>query len=77
MTKKKELSDIPLEIRAEEAMKKAVDRAIADHKRTGDPIVIWRNGKVVKIPAKQIEVREPDAEYQTLDKKEKKRGPGK
>jgi len=57
--------------RAEEALKKAVAKAIADHKRTGDPIVIWRDGKVVKIPAKQIEVREPDAEYQTLDKKDK------
>ncbi len=70
-TKKKELSDIPLEIRAEEAMKKAVAKAIADHKRTGDPIVIWRDGKVVKIPAEQIEIREPVAEYKTLDKKEK------
>lgn len=71
MTKKKELSDIPLEIRAEEAMKKAVAKAIADHKRTGDPIAIWRDGKVVKIPAEQIEIREPVAEYKTLDKKEK------
>ena len=71
MTKKKELSDIPLEIRAEEAMKKAVAKAIAHHKRTGDPIVIWRDRKVVKIPAEQIEIREPDAEYQTLDKKDK------
>ena len=57
--------------RAEEALKKAVDRAIADHKRTGDLIVIWRDEKVVKIPVKQIEVREPDAEYQTLAKKDK------
>jgi hypothetical protein len=52
-------------------MKKAVAKAIADHKRTGDPIVIWRDGKVVKIPAEQIEIREPDPEYQTLDKKDK------
>ncbi len=65
------LSDKSMAFRAEEALKKAVDRAIADHKRTGDPIVIWRDGKVVKIPAEQIEIREPDAEYQTLDKKDK------
>ncbi len=65
------LSDKSMAFRAEEALKKAVAKVIADHKRTGDPIVIWRDGKVVKIPAEQIEIREPDAEYQTLDKKDK------
>ena len=54
----KELSDIPLEIRAEEAMKKAIAETIADHKRIGGPIVIWQDGKVVEIQADQIEVRE-------------------
>lgn len=63
MTDNKKVSDTPLEIRAEEAMRKAVANVIADHKRTGDPIVIWRDGKVVKIPADQIEVYEPEAEY--------------
>ena len=64
------LSDKAMAFRAEDALKKAVARAIADHKRTGDPIVVWRDGEVVKIPADQIEVREPDAEYRTLDKKD-------
>jgi hypothetical protein len=65
MTGKKDLSEIPMEIRAEEAMRKAVEKTIEDHRRTGDPIVIWRDGKVVKIPADQIEVREPVTEYKT------------
>jgi len=65
------LSDKSMAFRAEEALKKAVAKAIADHKRTGDPIVIWRDGKVVKVPAEQIEIREPVVEYKTLDKKEK------
>ena len=65
------LSDKAMAFRAEDALKIAVARAIADHKRTGDPIVVWRDGEVVKIPADQIEVREPDAEYRTLDKKDK------
>jgi len=56
--KKKNLKDIPIGIRAEEALKKAVADAIADHKRSGNSIVIWRDGKVVKIPADQIEIRE-------------------
>ncbi|MBN1843584.1 MAG: hypothetical protein JW883_15065 [Deltaproteobacteria bacterium] len=43
-------------------MKKAGARAIADHKRTGDPIVVW-DGSAVKIPAEQIEIREPGPQY--------------
>ncbi|MDZ7697519.1 MAG: hypothetical protein U5R49_11555 [Deltaproteobacteria bacterium] len=65
MTEKKKLSDIPLEIRAEEAMKKAVEKAIEDHRRTGDPIVIWKEGKVARVPVGQFEVREPGVEYKT------------
>lgn len=64
-------SDMPMAFRAEEALKKAVADTIADHKRTGDPIVIWRDGKVVKIPADQIEIREPQAEYSISEKREK------
>ena len=59
--KKKNLKDISIGIRAEEALKKAVADAIADHKRSDNSIVIWRNGKVVKIPADQIEIREDRA----------------
>ena len=64
MTKKK-LSNIPIGIRAEEALKKAVADTIADHKRFGDSIVIWRDGKVVKIPADQIEIREDQTGYKS------------
>ena len=56
---------IPLAFRAEEALKEAVADAIAAHRRAGVPIVVWRNGKVVKVPVDQIEIREPGAEYST------------
>ena len=39
---------------AEQALKKAVHETILDHKRTGDPLVIWRHGKVVRVPADQL-----------------------
>ena len=68
--KKKKLSDIPIGIRAEEALKKAVAEAIADHKRTGDSIVIWRDGKLVKVPPEKIEVREEQAQYEILPESE-------
>lgn len=67
----KNLFQISMASRAEEALKKAVARALADHKRAGDPIVVWRDDRVVKIPAEQIEIREPVAEYKPLDTKGK------
>ena len=66
--KNKKLSDIPIGIRAEEALKKAVAETIADHKRAGDPIVIWRDGEIVQIPPEQIEVREEQAQYEIIPK---------
>jgi hypothetical protein len=58
MMSKKEPAEVPLEKLAEEALKEAVPEVIANHKRTGDPIVIWRNSKFVHIPAGQIELHE-------------------
>lgn len=46
------------------AMQDAVRDALLDHKRTGDPIVVWQDGKVVWIPAHQIVVNEPDSSDQ-------------
>lgn len=36
------------------ALKKAVRGVIADRKMRGEPLIIWRNGKVVKVPASQL-----------------------
>lgn len=71
MRKHKTTSRVPLAIQAEEALKKAVAEAIAEHKRAGHPIAIWRNGKVVHVPADQIEIHETRAEYATSLKKRK------
>ncbi len=38
----------------EKALKTAVAKAIKDHRRTGDPIVVWKNGRIVEIPAHKI-----------------------
>jgi hypothetical protein len=51
---KEALKDIPLDVRAEMALKEAVADAIAEHKRMGRPIVIWRDGKVVTVPPEEI-----------------------
>ena len=40
--------------KAEKALRVAVAKTIEDHRVSGDPIVVWKNGKVVKIPASRI-----------------------
>jgi hypothetical protein len=44
----------------EQAIHRAAVRAIDCHKRLGQPIVVWRDGKVVWIPAEEIEVPRAD-----------------
>lgn len=52
-----------LAYRAEKAFKRAVAKAIAEHRRNGVPIAILRDGKVVRIPPDQIMVRDVHTEY--------------
>ena len=44
----------------EKAMGEAVRSAVRTHKLLGQPIVIWRDGKVVWVPPEEIEVDEPN-----------------
>ena len=61
-----------LALTAEKAFKRAVVKVIEDHNRTGDPIVIWQDGKVVKVHPAQLSVHESHADYTV--KKRKGRG---
>ena len=40
--------------KAEKALRQAVKKVIADRKMRGWPLVVWENGKVVKIPASKL-----------------------
>ncbi len=42
----------------EAAVKLAVRDALIQHKRAGNPICVWRDGKVVWIPADEIQINE-------------------
>ena len=45
----------PLIVRkAERALEIAVAKTLEEHRRSGDPIVVWKNGRVVSIPARSI-----------------------
>jgi len=43
-----------ISLKAEKAIKKAVRGVIADRKMRGEPLIVWKNGKVVKIPAQRL-----------------------
>ena len=38
--------------KAEAAMKEAIKKVVAQHKKDGRPLVVWENGKVKKIVVK-------------------------
>jgi len=46
--------DLPLEQRAELALKAAVKKVIVEHARQGLPIYVWRDGAVVEIPPDEL-----------------------
>ncbi len=46
--------DLPLELRAEMALKAAVEKVIVEHARQGLPIYIWRDGEVVEVPPDEL-----------------------
>lgn len=52
--KQKQNQIFPLAKLAEKALKEAVREVIKDHERTGDPLAIWRNGKVAYVSAKSL-----------------------
>ena len=42
-----------------EALRLAVQEALLDHKRAGNPIAIWKDGRVVWVKPEDIPVSEP------------------
>ncbi|MDR3676566.1 MAG: hypothetical protein P4N24_13830 [Acidobacteriota bacterium] len=48
--------ELPLEQRAEMALKAAVEKVIVEHARKGLPIYIWRDGNVVALSPEELRV---------------------
>jgi hypothetical protein len=48
---------------AEQALQEAVKKVIDEHRRSGKPVAVWRDGKVVKVHPEEIGVHETGAEY--------------
>lgn len=47
------VDDVPLILHA---MRQGVREALARHRERGNPVVVWRDGRVVWIPAEEIPV---------------------
>ena len=45
---------IKLHKSAEKAMREAVKGVVAEHKKSGLPLAVWREGKVVNISANKV-----------------------
>lgn len=48
---------LTIQDKAEIAIKVAVRKAIADRKRRGMPVAVWKDGKAVNIPASKISLK--------------------
>jgi hypothetical protein len=47
--------ELPLEERAEMAMREAVEGVIIEHARNGQSIFIWRDGKVIELGGEELQ----------------------
>jgi hypothetical protein len=64
-TPNKEIQPLSLAEKAECALRRAVAKVIAEHQRTGEPLAIWRDGRVVLVSPDQLVLREEPVEYRT------------
>jgi hypothetical protein len=53
----KKIRLFPLAVKAEKALRKAVEKVILEHQRTGDPLIIWEKGRVVRASPYRFKVR--------------------
>ena len=68
------VDDIP---RILEALQQAVQEALQRHKRDGNPVAVWRDGRVVWIPPEEIPAPEdpvPDIQVEVPAPGERRKG---
>jgi hypothetical protein len=53
----------------EQAIRRAVQRAVWEHKQLGYPVCEWRDGQVVWLQPDEIDVAKPDDETTSPDTK--------
>lgn len=56
MSKKKDIKKLSVPEKAELAMKAAVKKTMTEHKKRGEPVAVWKDGKSVWLPADEIKI---------------------
>ena len=46
-----------LDKKAEKAMREAVKKVVEEHKKSGLPLAVWKEGKVINISAKKVKYK--------------------
>lgn len=46
--------ELPLEVRAEMALRAAVENLIEERAREGRSLIVWKDGKIADIPAEEL-----------------------
>jgi len=54
MIKKRTYKSSRFVTQANRALRQAVRKLIRERKRTGEPLIVWRRGKVVKVSADKL-----------------------
>ncbi|HEV3038891.1 MAG TPA: hypothetical protein VHA33_14030 [Candidatus Angelobacter sp.] len=67
-----EILNLPLEVRAEMAMKAAVEEVVEERIRDGRPLYIWRDGKVVAVPAEELRLEKEEQLRKELEAQDEK-----
>lgn len=49
--------ELPIEVRAEMALKAAVEKVIIEHARLGLPIYVMRDGQIVEVPREELRLQ--------------------
>lgn len=50
----KEILELPLDVRAEMAMQSPFEKLVAERQREDQTILVWRNDRVVAVPANEF-----------------------
>jgi hypothetical protein len=56
--KSKKGNKVSLSVKAEKAMKRAFRQVLEEHKQLGQPVAIWRAGRIVRVSASRLLSRE-------------------
>ena len=61
MKELKPASEMSIDDKVAIALKKAAAGVVRDHLRTGEPLVLWQDGKMVKLPPNELTKEQLDA----------------